>query len=71
MALLAWIVGTFVAAAVGGIGSRTAPAFHPTLDRPAWAPPAWLFGPAWTVPAWAAYAKALTWVVWRANPGRL
>jgi tryptophan-rich sensory protein len=63
MALLAWIVGTFVAAAVGGIGSRTAPAFHPTLDRPAWAPPGWLFGPAWTV-LYLLMAIA-GWLVWR------
>lgn len=32
------------AAATGDAGSTYA-----ALDRPAWAPPGWLFGPVWTV----------------------
>ena len=31
------------------IASAHAPDFYAQLNRPAWAPPAWLFGPVWTV----------------------
>jgi tryptophan-rich sensory protein len=46
---LGWVLLTGVAAAVGGVASRSAAGFYGTLDRPPWAPPAWLFGPAWAV----------------------
>ncbi len=44
--------------AVGGGGREYA-----QLDRPAWAPPAWVFAPVWTV-LYAAIAVA-GWLVWR------
>ncbi len=45
----AFAVGTTVAAAgIGSLGSRRAPKVYPVLDKPAWAPPAAVFGPAWT-----------------------
>ena len=47
--LLAWIFGTSLAAIGGAVTARQAGAFYATLDRPAWAPPGWLFGPAWSV----------------------
>ena len=31
------------------VASVDAATFYAALDRPAWAPPAWLFGPAWAV----------------------
>ena len=37
------------AAGIGSLGSRQAPRVYERLDKPAWAPPAGLFGPAWTV----------------------
>lgn len=46
---VAWMVLTFLAAGIGGAGSVDAPAFYASLDRPVWAPPAWLFGPVWTL----------------------
>lgn len=46
---VAWIALTFLAAGIGGAGSVDAPAFYASLDRPVWAPPAWLFGPVWTL----------------------
>jgi tryptophan-rich sensory protein len=55
---------TYVAAAIGGLGSVDAPAFYAQLDRPSWAPPAWLFGPAWAV-LFTLMAIAAWWV-WRA-----
>jgi tryptophan-rich sensory protein len=36
-------------AVVGGAAASDAAGFYAQLDRPSWAPPAWLFGPAWTV----------------------
>ena len=48
-ALVALMVGTTVAGAIGTIASIGAPTFYQNLDRAWWAPPAWLFGPAWTV----------------------
>jgi len=47
LGLFGWIAVCFAAA---GIGAQvTDPAWYQTLERPAWAPPAWLFGPVWTV----------------------
>ena len=46
--LLAWIAVVAVAAALGAFASFDAAVFYSQLVRPAWAPPAWLFGPVWT-----------------------
>lgn len=61
--LLAWILGTCIAAISGAVTAKTAAEFYGRLDQPSWAPPAWLFGPAWTVlyPLMAVAA----WRVWR------
>lgn len=48
-ALAGWLLITFAFAAIGAYASAQAGAFYLALDRPAWAPPAWLFGPAWSV----------------------
>lgn len=40
--------GSAAAAAVGGVGARRAPEVYARLDKPAWAPPAGIFGPVWT-----------------------
>jgi benzodiazapine receptor len=47
--LLAWILGTSVAAIGGAVTAKAAAEFYAMLQKPFWAPPAWLFGPAWTV----------------------
>lgn len=62
------IVATALAAAAGGIAAAPAPGFYESLVRPAWAPPAWLFGPAWTV-LYSLMAIA-AWMVWRARGWR-
>ncbi len=49
LSLLGWIALTACFAALGAAGSAAAPVFYAQLERPGWAPPAWLFGPAWTV----------------------
>jgi translocator protein len=43
------VVATVLAASIGAYGSIVAPAFYKSLNQPAWAPPASLFGPVWTV----------------------
>jgi tryptophan-rich sensory protein len=45
------------------VTAKAAAAFYAQLDKPRWAPPAWLFGPAWTV-LYVTMAVA-AWRVWR------
>lgn len=61
--LLAWIIGTSLAAISGAVTARAASTFYAQLDRPSWAPPAWAFGPAWTV-LYICMAVA-AWRIWR------
>jgi benzodiazapine receptor len=63
LALLGFGAAVTVAAAAGGLAVRNAGQQYAGLERPAWAPPAWLFGPVWTV----LYALIATagWLVWR------
>lgn len=62
--LIGWLLVTGVAAAVAGLGSRDAAEFYATLARPAWAPPASVFGPTWT--ALYALMALSAWLVSRA-----
>lgn len=54
---------SFAAAAIGGLATRRAPEFYAALSRPAWAPPASVFGPVWTL-LYALMAIA-AWLVWK------
>lgn len=63
LGLVGWFVVTFAAASVGAITSARAASFYGQLTRPAWAPPAWLFGPMWSV-LYILMAVA-AWLVWR------
>ena len=47
--LAGWLAVTGAAAALGALASVDAASFYAQLDRPAWAPPIWLFGPVWSV----------------------
>lgn len=49
LSFLPWLALCYAAALIGGLGSANAGSFYAQLDRPAWAPPGWLFGPAWTL----------------------
>ena len=68
LGLLAWLALTFAAAAVGALPSVDAAAFYGQLDKPGWAPPAWLFGPVWSVLYLLMGIAA--WLVWRERPAR-
>jgi benzodiazapine receptor len=63
IAFFAWLALTFAAAAVGAIASVEAALFYAELARPAWAPPASVFGPVWT--ALYALMGVSAWLVWR------
>jgi tryptophan-rich sensory protein len=54
---------------VGGIASMDAASFYAALARPAWAPPASVFGPVWTV--LYALMGVASWLVWRESGAML
>ena len=66
--LVAWLAVAFAAAAVGAVASIDAASFYTQLVRPAWAPPASVFGPVWTVLYLLMGIAA--WLVWREQGAR-
>jgi len=68
----AMLAGLIVLCNVVGVGAALATAssvrdWYPTLRKPSWTPPSWLFGPAWTV-LYILMATA-AWRVWMAADG--
>ncbi|MEV7536803.1 MULTISPECIES: TspO/MBR family protein [Streptomyces] len=47
--LVALLAVCYAVAALGALTTGDAGETYDALDRPAWAPPGWLFGPVWTV----------------------
>jgi tryptophan-rich sensory protein len=68
LGLAGWLAVTFVAAAAGAVASMDAPVFYGQLDKPGWAPPAWVFGPVWSV--LYTLIGIAAWLVWRERPAR-
>lgn len=67
--LLLMLVLCYAVAGVGAAASGDAGDTYAALDKPAWAPPGWLFGPVWTV-LYGTIAVA-GWLVARSpSPGR-
>ena len=66
--LLGCLALTAIAAALGGYASAHAGSFYQQLIRPAWAPPAWLFGPVWS--ALYLLMALAAWLVWRERAAR-
>jgi tryptophan-rich sensory protein len=62
--LIGFLLASFAAAAIGNVftadGVRD---WYPTLAKPTWTPPGWLFGPVWTV-LYICIGVA-GWLVWR------
>lgn len=63
--LIGFLAVVAVIAAVGSLAASSSQEVYLGLDRPAWVPPAWLFGPVWTVlyvmiafAGWQAYRAA-------------
>jgi len=67
LGLLGWLVVAFAAGAVGAVASVDAASFYAQLSKPAWAPPAGVFGPVWS--ALYVLMGVAAWLVWR-TPGR-
>lgn len=65
---IGWLATCFVAAAIGGLASVQSSTFYLSLERPAWAPPAAVFGPVWSV-LYGSMAIA-AWLVWRESGWR-
>lgn len=61
--LVGWLALCVAVGALGAVASADAPTFYAQLTRPAWAPPAGLFGPVWTVLYLMMGFAA--WLVWR------
>ncbi|MDY6946657.1 MAG: TspO/MBR family protein [Pseudomonadota bacterium] len=61
--LAAWLALCFAAGAIGAVASVQAGPFYLSLTRPAWAPPANVFGPVWTV--LYILMGIAAWLVWR------
>lgn len=66
---LAWVAACLLVGGLGGLAtSSSVRTWYPTLEKPAWNPPAWLFGPVWTalyvamgVAAARVHARAGSW----------
>ncbi|HWQ10300.1 MAG TPA: TspO/MBR family protein, partial [Holophaga sp.] len=63
LGLAAWLGITCAAASIGALASAGSGGFYRSLLRPAWAPPAALFGPVWTVLYLLMGIAA--WLIWR------
>jgi len=61
IALAGWLALCFGAASLGAL--FTPGEWYAALEKPAWNPPAWIFGPVWT--ALYAMMAVAAWLVWR------
>lgn len=68
----AWALAAFVllclgVGAIGGLATaESVRDWYPTLAKPAWTPPSWLFGPVWTT--LYIFMGVAGWLVWKAEP---
>ena len=67
--LVAWLVVSFIAAAVGAAASVQATSFYTQLVQPGWAPAPSIFGPVWSFIY--AFMGVAAWFVWRSGGSRL
>jgi benzodiazapine receptor len=66
LGLLIAILLPFIVAGIGGIAtSSSVSTWYPNLKKPAWNPPAWVFGPVWSL-LYLSMGLA-SWLVWRTD----
>jgi tryptophan-rich sensory protein len=64
LALVGFVVLTLSVAALSGAATAdTVRSWYPSINKPSWTPPSWLFGPVWTL-LYLMMAVA-AWLVWR------
>jgi translocator protein len=63
LGLVGWIAVSLAAGQIGNLLGAGDASFYQELNRPAWAPPSWLFGPVWIVLYLLMGIAA--WLVWR------
>jgi tryptophan-rich sensory protein len=64
IALVALLGASAAAEGAGAwLTSRSVATWYPTLVKPVWTPPGWIFGPVWTLPYLLMAVAA--WLVWR------
>ena len=67
VALVIALAAPLAVAAIGGIvTSSSVSTWYPTLNKPTWNPPAWLFGPVWTL--LYLMMGIASWLVWQKRP---
>ena len=67
LSLLPFLLACFAAAAIGvGTTRGSVKTWYPTLHRPVWTPPDWVFGPIWN-PLYLMMALS-SWLIWRDSP---
>lgn len=63
LALVLFIIAAFATSAIGGLATASSVGtWYPTLNKPSWNPPAWIFGPVWSLLYIAMSVAA--WRVW-------
>lgn len=68
LSLIIFLLAPFLAASVGGFATQTSvDTWYKTLKKPAWNPPAWVFGPVWST--LYALMGIASWLVWRSSAG--
>ena len=68
LVLAGFLAAAFAAAALGGHATAgSVKTWYPTLAKPAWTPPSWLFAPVWAV--LSAAMAVVGWRVWRLPGG--
>ncbi len=64
LTLLGFLAAAFSSAAIGGYATaESVRTWYPLLHKPAWNPPAWVFGPAWTL--LYTLMSIAAWRIWR------
>jgi tryptophan-rich sensory protein len=63
LGLTGWLLLALATGGIGAIASVDAASFYAQLERPAWAPPASVFGPVWTT--LYVLMGIAAWLVWR------